>query len=616
MLVLLALSLTVQQVHAVSRAPTGLLCNFQKSPALGITATPHFSWIVPPGPEPDHSQIAYELTVTRGGKVVWASGSVASNVSTYAAYTGPKLLGGATYHWTVSTTTAAHAGLEAVPQRSAPSPPAVFVTALFDGWNPATKFISLVPACVQSGAAPPQVNCSWFGYFRTEVAVPTDLVSAAAFITAQNWGIFENMLANYKLYVEGELVGLGPGRGEASVWGGQHTFHSLPVDTLDLTAQLAAAKGKNVTLAIEAYHHGGPTGPQPVMQLNLVLRNGATATVVTDGSWSAFNGDLHRKPGPALHGGSAGTASGIEYIDARYEPTGWKLSGFVADSRWSAAVALPPSKDQVAQLTPKMEPPMQFKSFVPARSMTKVNESFFIADFGRELQGGVRLTVADGKAGQTVHISCGEALQDTTVESNWGWEFDWVLRDGEQELEQHKYMECRWVSLAFNGTAAPSNFSVSAWQVQYPYDPSDSHFSSSSSILNAVFELCRYTLEAASLDTYTDSNTRERRPYEADGIIAASGRSLLQRDFLWARHSHAWVINNPTWPVEWRQLSAFLGWHDYMATGTADLALAFAFPMYLLRIVYIRYLNGYLHTNSTYKYRIHRLLYGAGTIGR
>ena len=27
----------------------------------------------------------------------------------------------------------------------------------------------------------------------------------------------------------------------------------------------------------------------------------------------------------------------------------------------------------------------------------------------------------------------------------------------------------------------------------------------------------RYTLEAASLDTYTDSNTRERRPYEADG---------------------------------------------------------------------------------------------------
>jgi hypothetical protein len=35
---------------------------------------------------------------------------------------------------------------------------------------------------------------------------------------------------------------------------------------------------------------------------------------------------------------------------------------------------------------------------------------------------------------------------------------------------------------------------------------------------------------AASLDSYSDSNTRERRPYEADGIIAATARLLVQRD--------------------------------------------------------------------------------------
>ena len=40
----------------------------------------------------------------------------------------------------------------------------------------------------------------------------------------------------------------------------------------------------------------------------------------------------------------------------------------------------------------------------------------------------------------------------------------------------------------------------------------DSHFQSSNSTLDAVWELSRYTLDAASLDTYTDSNTRERRP--------------------------------------------------------------------------------------------------------
>ncbi len=78
---------------------------------------------------------------------------------------------------------------------------------------------------------------------------------------------------------------------------------------------------------------------------------------------------------------------------------------------------------------------------------------------------------------------------------------------------------------------------------------------------------------------------------------------MVQRDFLWPRHSHAFVIQNPTWPVwcwwhlqreiqicqmiilaqvEWQQLSAFLGWQDYMATGTPDLALAFMNIMYVI----------------------------------
>ena len=127
----------------------------------------------------------------------------------------------------------------------------------------------------------------------------------------------------------------------------------------------------------------------------------------------------------------------------------------------------------------------------------------------------------------------------------WGWEFEWTLREGAQVLEQHKYMECRFVRLDFAGTA-PTTFTLSAWKTHYPYYEGDSHFTSSDAVLNAVYELSRYTLEGASLDTYTDSNTRERRPYEADGIIAASARLLVQRDVLWPRHSHAWVMNDPT----------------------------------------------------------------------
>ena len=46
--------------------------------------------------------------------------------------------------------------------------------------------------------------------------------------------------------------------------------------------------------------------------------------------------------------------------------------------------------------------------------------------------------------------------------------------------------------------------------------------------------------------------------YEADGLVAATAHLWLQRDVMWARHSHAYVIQYPTWPVEWVQISVLL----------------------------------------------------------
>lgn len=59
--------------------------------------------------------------------------------------------------------------------------------------------------------------------------------------------------------------------------------------------------------------------------------------------------------------------------------------------------------------------------------------------------------------------------------------------------------------------------SIRAWQVNYHWNDDDSSFNSSNAPLNDVWALCKNTLKVTSLDTYTDSNTRERRAYEADG---------------------------------------------------------------------------------------------------
>ena len=83
-------------------------------------------------------------------------------------------------------------------------------------------------------------------------------------------------------------------------------------------------------------------------------------------------------------------------------------------------------------------------------------------------------------------------------------------------------MECRFVQLTFSGSMALDGFELTAWKTHYPWYDGDSHFSSSNATLDAVWELCRYTLEAASLDTYTDSNTRERRPCVPTPPLSAS----------------------------------------------------------------------------------------------
>jgi alpha-L-rhamnosidase len=117
-------------------APSGLLCDYQRDPALGVRAAPYFTWIVPPCGSPDQSQIAYRIVVQAvvGGATVWDSGKVFSNESTYVPYAGPALGASTKYTWAVQTWTQAC--------QSPASAPAVFVTAPWGGWSRECLFMS------------------------------------------------------------------------------------------------------------------------------------------------------------------------------------------------------------------------------------------------------------------------------------------------------------------------------------------------------------------------------------------------------------------------------------------------------------------------------------------
>lgn len=103
--------------------------------------------------------------------------------------------------------------------------------------------------------------------------------------------------------------------------------------------------------------------------------------------------------------------------------------------------------------------------------------------------------------------------------------------------------------------------------VHYPFNDHAATFHSSDTVLNQVWELCKYSIKATSFSgTYVDGD-RERIPYEADALINQLGHYYTDREFSMARHSYEYLIYNPTWPTEWNLQTLIMAWADYMHTA-------------------------------------------------
>lgn len=113
---------------------------------------------------------------------------------------------------------------------------------------------------------------------------------------------------------------------------------------------------------------------------------------------------------------------------------------------------------------------------------------------------------------------------------------------------------------------------IQAQQVMlhYPFDEQQANFTSSSSLLDEIWQLCKYSIKATSFaGVYVDGD-RERIPYEADAYINQLSHYLVDDEYSLARHSHEYLMANPTWPTEWKQHSIMMAWTDWMYTGDIE----------------------------------------------
>ena len=277
-------------------------------------------------------------------------------------------------------------------------------------------------------------------------------------------------------------------------------------------------------------------------------------------------------------------------------------------------VATQASQWQPAALQPAFAQPLKHKAtkHIPvlrvAARLTKMGAGHYLIDMAKEIQGGITVTFRRGRAGTTVNVGYGEESHDDDrdpptprgstlpgclnctvrccpMRTTNVFHSVWTLRDGEQTCGEHEYKQFRYAELVLSDPSVellPED--VEGWVVRYPLSSEDlalpvlsleggdrrvapyrklhptrglATWSSSSASLDRVQRLCVYTLLSASLDTSTDSNTRQRSTCHIDMLVANLGLLSLVAERAMVTHNTALMLQADSDILD--------GWADFKA---------------------------------------------------
>lgn len=128
----------------------------------------------------------------------------------------------------------------------------------------------------------------------------------------------------------------------------------------------------------------------------------------------------------------------------------------------------------------------------------------------------------------------------------------------------------RYVEVLIPEGSGVSLKAVGRDMVHYPFDDEASYFHCSDSVLNAVWDLCKYSVKATSFcGIYVDGD-RERIPYEADALINQMCHYGVDAEYGMARATLELLTDHATWPTEWLLQMPQIAWNDYIHTGDAS----------------------------------------------
>lgn len=228
-------------------------------------------------------------------------------------------------------------------------------------------------------------------------------------------------------------------------------------------------------------------------------------------------------------------------------------------------------------------------------SLLTLADGNILADFGRAAFGQIEVRATAASVGDTLRLHLGECLRDGRVDRKPGGSRRYRLilvplkegthtyrpaipKDGRNtsgtairmprevgEVMPFRYLEVE----GSQGRCSVDELTRIA--VNVPFSDEMAYFNSSDSVLNAVWELCRYSIKATTFSGYYVDGDRERIPYEADALINQLCHYALDCSYDVARRTFAYLIEHPTWPTEWSLQMLSIAWNDYLFSGSTEL---------------------------------------------
>jgi len=476
--------------------PYDLRCEYAENP-LGIgTSKPRLFWKLT-HPERNQNQSAYQIRAAKtsealaAGNLLWDSGKVTSSESVAIEWGGEPLASRDRVYWQVQCW-----DKNDIP--GSVSEIAWFEVALLEKDDWLADWVGY--------------PLGWIGqalYFRYDLRINRPVTRARMYVSG---------IGYHELFVNGQRVGndqLDPAYTDIS--------KRVMYRTFDVADKLA--DGANVLAATVA--NGWHGCPRMILQFELFYADGTSEIHATQYSSVGLNMNWLVTCGPVQQN----SIYAGETYDAREEKPGWNLPNVELQGRWMGTVPFPsPGGVMTAQM---IDPIREMQSLKP-KSITKLENGFYVVDLGQNIAGWAQIKVR-GERGQTVVLRFAEMLyEDGTVNQENLRDFlatdTYILKGEGEEVWEPRFTYHGFRYVQVEGYPGDLTTDDITGKVVRSSVKTAGHFNCSSELLNRIHEMIWWTEQDNYHSIPTDCPQRNERMGWLNDLVARDEEALYNFD--------------------------------------------------------------------------------------